>query len=184
MSVSGQTWFPSQTAPASLPAMLIAPLLMPAAMQVWVDSGATAIGTTAITGRVVSAELSVPLNGPPKWLAVGPTGGTNFSKRGRGKRHAELKVVFEVPDLDEYDQWVGETSLKVRVRFNGSAIETVGATTFYYYVEADVYGPFDGMDWGEHEGTNRTIELTILSEYNTVAGHDWALRIQNNRSTL
>jgi hypothetical protein len=132
----------------------------------------------------VSAELTTPSGVVRKYLPQGPGGNLQFARTGRAKRHMQGRIVFELPDTDQYDQWEAETLVKARVRFNGPAIETVGATTFYHYIEADVYGPFDGMDWGEHEGTNRTIELTILSEYNAVAGHDWALRVQNNRSTL
>jgi hypothetical protein len=183
LSVSGQGWFPTKTAPASTPAMLQAPFLMPSAMQVWIDT-TSAIGTTPITGRVVSAEAKIPLEGPRKWLAAGPGVDLNFGAVGRGKRHAEATLVFEVPDMVQYDQWDAGTSLKVRIRFNGPAIETVGAATFYHYVDVDIYGPFDGLTWGEHEGTNRTAELTILSEYNVAAAHDWAMRVQSDLATL
>jgi len=183
LGLGGQGQFPTKTAPGAVPAMLQSPLLMPSATELWIDD-ASAIGTTAITGRVVSAEAKIPLGGTRKWLAAGPANGLGFQSLGRAKRHAELKLVLEVPDLTQYDQWVAETVLKARVRFNGPAIETEGGQTFYYYTEVDVYGPFDGMDWGEHEGTNRTVELTTLSEYDEGAGHDWCVRVQNDRNAL
>jgi len=184
VGVSGQGRFPAKVAPAGVPAMLTSPLLMPAAMQVWID--AVTIGSTALTGRVVSAEITVPSGISRKWVASGPTGGLDFVQVGRGKRHAELKLVLELPDMTQYDQWVAQTVLKVRVRMNGAQINTSGValTPRYYYVDFDCYGPFESLDWGEFEGTNRTVELTILSEYDTTAQTDWSIRIQSNMATL
>jgi len=178
MSISGQGLFPSKVADPVVPAMLDAPLLMPTAMQVWIDTAT--IGSTALTGRVISAEVTVPSGVTRKWLAAGPTSDLSFSDIGRGKRHAELRLVLEVPDMTQYDQWVAATTLKVRVRFNGSLIEA----GFYYYVDFDIYGPFDALEWGENEGSNRTVELTILSEYDATAGYDFCFRVQNDREAL
>lgn len=185
LSLSGQGRFPAKVAKPVIPAIVAPPLLMPAAMQVWIDS-TNAIGTTEVLGRVLSAEVTLPLNGSRKWLAAGPTGGLDFQAMGRGKRHMELRLTVELPDLTQYEQWVAQASLKARLRLNGPAIETVGAVpvTYYHYVEVDCYGPFDGLEWGEFESTNRTAELTILSEYNEDAGYDWCVRVQNDSGSL
>lgn len=180
LALSGQGLFPSKTAPGLVPAMLQAPLLMPTAMQLWIDSGGDAIGTTPVTGRLLSAELTVPSGITRKWLAQGPGGSLGFEQIGRGKRHAELSLALEVPDLDQYDEWVDHTTLKTRVRWNGPLIEA----GFYFYVQADIYGPLEGLEWGENEGSNRTIELTVLSEYDDTAGYDWALYVQSDRDAL
>lgn len=184
LSISGQGLFPSKTGAGVAPAMLSAPMLMPGAMELWIDT--TTIGTTAVQGRVLSAEITMPSGITRKWTAEGPGGTLGFTRIGRGRRHAELALVLEVPDLTQYDQWVGETVLKTRLRLNGPAIETVGtpAVTYYHYAEMDIYGPLDGMEWGEHEGSNRTIELTILSEYDETAGHDYCVRVQTDRNAL
>ena len=184
LSISGQGQFPSKTAPAGVPAGLSYPMLLPMAMEVWIDTAV--IGATALAGRVISAEISIPSAVTRKWLASGPAGGLDFTTIGRGKRHAELKLVLELPDMTQYDQWAASDVLKVRVRFNGDSINSYGspAASTYYFTEFDIYGPFETLDWGEFEGTNRTIELTILSEYDTTALTDWALRVQNNLATL
>jgi hypothetical protein len=180
MSVSGQGHFPAKTAPISLPSFLEAPLLAPANMQLWIDSGVDAIGTTPITGRVISGEATIPSGVVYKWWATGTAGTQEFSSYGRKKRHAELKLVMEVPNLTQYNQWESGTSLKVRWRLSGTLIEAA----LYHYIQMDIYGPFDALDWGEYEGTNRTIALTILSEYNSTAGHDFQVIVQNDRATL
>ena len=51
----------------------------------WLDTS-SAIGTTAITGRLISAEHVIPVNYGYKYLAVGPTGSKTYTRTGRGKR--------------------------------------------------------------------------------------------------
>ena len=184
MSISGQGRFPSKTAPAGVPTGLAYPMLLPTSMQVWIDTAV--IGATALTGRVVSAEITIPSGVTRKWLASGPAGGLDFTTIGRGKRHAELKLVLELPDMTQYDQWVASDVLKTRVRLSGPSINSYGSppAATYYFVEFDIYGPFETLDWGEFEGTNRTVELTILSEYDDTALTDWEMRVQNNMATL
>lgn len=187
MSITGMGQFPSLDAPAGVPAMLSAPLLMPGAMELWIDTPPTAIGTTPITGRVVSAEATIPSGVVRKYLAEGPGGDLEFTRTGRQRRHAEMRLVFELADTTQYNQWAAHDSLRVRLRFNGPLIENVGAppgTDYYHYVEVDIYGPFDALSWGEMEATNRTIELNILSEYDADAGYDWAVRVQSDRDSF
>lgn len=184
MSFSGRGHFPAKTPPSSVPAQLNAPLIVPADMQLWIDSGVSAIGTTEITGaRFLSGEFSHTTGVSFKWGATGPTGGKNFIRTGRGKRHAELTLAFELPDMAQYDLFAdndGNTVHKLRWRLNGPEIEA----GFRHFVEVDMYAPFDSADWGEHEGTNRTIELTALSEYDLTEGWDFAIRVQNDRTAL
>ncbi len=181
-TLKGMGHFPALTAPASVPAIVQSPLLMPGAMQLWIDTAT--IGGTAISARLVSADVTIPSGLTRKNLAAGPTNDLQFSQVGRAKRHAEMKLVFEVPDLTQYSQWVAGTVLKARLRLNGPAIVAVTGTTWYYYIDVDIYGPFDALAWGENEGSNRTIELSILSELDATTGVDFAVRVLNNKTTL
>lgn len=179
MSAKGMAHFPSKTAPGSLPSMLNAPLLAPADMQLWIDS-VSAIGTTEITGRLISAEVMIPSGVTYKYIATGPTGSQEFGLIGRKKRHAEMNLVFELASATQYDLWAAHTSLKARLRFNGPIIEG----SLRHYINVDIYGPFDTADWGDLEGSNRTVALNILSEYDTSAGYDFAVVVQNDRTTI
>jgi hypothetical protein len=178
MAITGHTQFPSKAAPNSVPAQLAGPLMHPSGMQLWIDTAT--IGSTAVTGRVLGAEITLPSGVTYKWNAVGPTATLDYQAIGRGRRHAELKLTFELPDTTQYDQWAAATSLMTRLRINGPEIED----GFYHYVQMDIYGPFDSLAWGEHEGTNRTLEVTILSEYNAAAGYDYCMYVQTDRDTL
>jgi hypothetical protein len=179
MKIKGLGQFPSKTAPGAVPSIVVAPMLMPSALELWVDT-TSAIGTTPVTGRVISADPTLASGLSHKYLAAGPAGGLSFTAVGRGKRHLETKFKLELPDLDQYDQWEAHDSLKVRLRFNGPLIE--GA--LYHYLEYDMYGPFDTLAWGEFEGTNRTVELALLSEDNDAAGYDFCVRVQNDHDAL
>lgn len=181
-AIKGMGHFPAKDAPDSVPAMRNAPLLAPSDLQLWIDTS-SAIGSTEIIGRIVSAEVTIPSGVTRKWIVSGPTGGQNFGLCGRKRRHAEMKLVFELPDMTQYDLWAAHTSLKVRLRYNGPIIES----TLRHYIQVDLYAPFDPMDWGELEGSNRTIALNLLSEYDTnaaAAGYDFCVVVQNDLATL
>lgn len=162
------------------PAQLTAPLITGGDMAIWLDSGGDPIGTTSITGRVISAEHVLPVNWSTKYLAAGAGSTGSFSRLGRAKRSLTTRIVMELIDLDQFDLFDNDTSVKLRVRHNGTLIEG----SLYYYVEVDTYGPLVMTDWGELEGTNRTIAFEIVSEYDTTLGADWRIAVQNIRTTL
>lgn len=181
-SASGQGQFPSKVAAPTYPSQLTPPLIAPADMQLWLDTG-SAIGTTAITGRVLTAELTIESGVTYKWVATGPTGGLNYTLTGRQKTSPTCKLVFEAPDMAQYDLYAnsnGDTVVKARVRLNGPLIDAIN----YYYIEWDIYGPFDSFAWGEYEGSNRTIEIEITGEYQSAIASDLIVRVQNNVNTL
>jgi hypothetical protein len=162
------------------PAQLIGPMVTPLEAQLWIDS-ASAIGTTAITGRVISAEFdSGDLRGDPKYLFSGTAFNKTFARFGAVKNSATMKLRFELLDTTQYDLLMAETVLKVRVRFNGPLIET----TLYHYVEIDIIGIFDEPDWSEFAGSNRALDLTIQSQYDATLAYDWSIKVQNDRATL
>jgi hypothetical protein len=180
MSVTGYGKFPTSVAAPTYPSQIAPGLIIGQNMELWVDTS-SAIGTTAITGRVVSTEWTIPAGTTQKYLAGGTTADLSFSRHGRLKRHAEANIVFELADMAQYDLFAAGTVAKTRIRLNGmTAIET----TLFPYVELDIYGPYDFDSWGDLEGSNRTIALTILSEYDATAGYDFALKVQNARATL
>lgn len=182
VSFEGTSRFPTGVTPPAIPAIAVGPLLMPARMQVWIDV-ASAIGTTAITGRVVSARHSIPTGVTYKYPATGPTGGDTFDHTGRKKRHVETKIVMEVPDLTQFNNFKNSDIIKLRVRHNGPLIESV-TPDYYYYVEVDTYGPFDAFEWGELEDSNRTIEVTVMSQRNATLGASFRIAVQNTNTAL
>ncbi len=180
LEASGMAQTMATVANPTFPAMLQGPMITPLESQVWLDT-TSAIGTTAITGRMISAVFSVDaLRGDPKYLFVGPGGQKTYSRVGANATAATLALRFELLDIAQWNVLMAGTSVKARVRFNGPLINA----TYYHFVEVDIYGPMSDPGWGEFAGTNRTLDVTITSQYDATAGHDWAVRVQNNRATL
>ncbi len=173
-SMSGRTEMLVDLAAPTLPAVSMGPLLVPGNTQVWIDSGT--IGTTLITNRVVSVTHSIPVGWAYKFPA-GQTGIPTYTRLGRTKRRIETRIVFEVPDMTQWDMYEAETALKVRVRHNGPLIESV-TPDYYHYLEVDTYGPFRFGSWGEYEGTNRTMELIVRSVYDSGLGAGFSVKVQ------
>lgn len=187
MSISGHTQkLVALGSAPTLPALVIGSIVVPMDYQVWIDNitAAGTIGTTAITGRVVAAEHKLTRNRSYKFIPDGPAGSHSYSRAGYGKYHMETKVTIEFPDTVQYVQYEAGDVMAVRVRHNGAFIEVVAAVPTYQYCEVDTYGPFDEFAWGEYEGTNRTLELTIISEVNTTLGSGYRIAVQNTRATL
>lgn len=176
MSFAGRTRFPTAVSAPTYPAQAYGDLIVPGNMQVWIDTGT--IGTTAITGRVISAEHTIVSGISYKWVAQGTANNFAFDHHGRLKRHIETKLVMELTDQTQYNMIVAGTLVKVRVRHNGPLIESV-TPDYYNYVEVDTYGTMQDPNWGELEGSNRTVEMTVISEYLAGASTDWAIKVQN-----
>lgn len=183
MSVKGTGRSVTKLATPVVPAAVVGPLLIPGKMQLWIDTS-SAIGTTEITGRFVAATVTMMSAVSYKHLARGPVANPTFDHIGRDVRHMELGLKFEVADAVQYDLWKAHTTLKTRLRLNGPLIESV-TPDYYYYAQWDCYGPFKAdMDFGDLEGTNRTIELSIQSEYNATLGASWAAYVQNIKTAV
>lgn len=186
-SVKGFGKFPARVSAPTMPAQNAGDLLMPGAMQLWIDT-ASAIGTTEVTGRFISTDWTIPTGVTRKHYAGGPTGGLNFTKHGRIKRSAKAKIVVELNDVSigagkEYLTWEADTLVKMRIRLNGSLIESV-TPDYYSYINLDIYGPLDAFEWGDVEGSNRTMQFEVTSEYNVAAATDFILTAQNARTAL
>lgn len=166
----------------TLPAIAVGPLLVPGRMQLWIDTS-SAFGTTEITGRVISAGLSVPTGVVPKYVATGPTGTVTFDHVGRQRTHPELQLRFELADQTQYANYTAGDYLKVRVRWNGPLIESV-TPDYYYYVQADIYGKFSDFSWSDLEGTNRAMDVTIKGVYNSTLASDLKMYVQNTETAL
>ncbi len=178
---SGGEW---QLVNVTFPSQVTGPLMPAIWTQIWIDTS-SAIGTTEITGRVVSVETTIPSLVTPKYVAVGPTGGLSYTKVGRGKRSGSGTWVFELEDLTQFNQFRDNEMVKIRTRFNGALIETVGGVSFYNYVEVDLYGKVKVDDWGDLEGTNRTVSLVIeTSIKDATLGASFRLAVQNDNTGL
>jgi hypothetical protein len=183
-SLKGMGYFPTRVAAPTIPAAIPGDLLMPGAMQLWIDTS-SAIGATEVTGRFIKTTWALPSGVSYKNYANGPSGGLKFTKTGRKKRGAKATIDVELNDVSigagkEYLTWEADTTVKMRIRLNGGLIE--GA--LYSYVQLDIYGPLDAFEWGSVEDTNRVMRFTVESQYDSTLGASFSLSAQNQRTTL
>lgn len=176
--------FPVDGAAPTLPARIPSGYLMPGAMQLWLDPVASAYGTTEVTGRFISSDWDIPTGISQKRYAGGPGNSLNFTKHGRGKRHAEAKITVELNTdslAREYQTLykVGADA-RLRIRLNGNLIEA----GFYEYVQLDIMGKLGNFAWGVVEKTNRTMTFVVKSKLDPTPGLDYTLSVQNARTTL
>lgn len=187
--IKGMGYFPSRVSAPTYPAAIPGDLLAPGAMQLWIDSS-SAIGTTEVTGRFIKTDWKIATGVTWKHYANGPASavGLNPTKSGRKKRHAEATIVVELNDTSigvgkEYLLWEADTTVKMRIRINGALIESV-TPDYYSYIQLDIYGPLDALEWGDVEGSNRTMQFTVQSEYDSTAGASWVLAAQSTRTSV
>lgn len=179
MSASGRGQVLTQLTAPAIPSLTAGSLIVGGWMNLWMDTS-SAIGTTAITGRVVSAEHTLTNNISYKHLATGAGGTLAFTRHGRGKRHMETRIVFELADATQYDLFAAGTVTKTRVRHNGALIEG----SLYNYVQVDTYGPLTDLTWETVEDTNRAVGFTIYSQYDSTLGADFSVVVQNAIATV
>lgn len=183
LSVKGGGNFPTKVTPPAAPASIAGDTMPGLEMQLWVDT-ASAIGTTAITGRLLKAKHTITTGVTYKYIAGGPTTTFGFSAIGREPTVGlKTELEFEFSDFNQYDQWAAGTDLKVRVRHNGNLIESV-TPDYYNYAQFDSYGPYEELDWGDNQGTNRTVKLVMNSQYDTTLASDFSVAVQNARTSL
>lgn len=179
-SAKGMGQFPTKVTAPTIPASIAGDTLPGQMMQLWIDS-ASAIGTTAITGRLLKAKHTIKTGVTYKYVAAGPTASLSFTLTGRTAiESVTTELEFEMIDYTQYDLWAASTDLKVRVRHNGALIEG----SLYNYLEVDQYGPFDNLDWGSNEDSNRTVKLTIHTQYDSTLASDMSVKVQNARTSL
>jgi hypothetical protein len=162
---------PTATAGAMLPGQM---------MSLFIDTS-SAIGTTAVTGRLVSASHTLRTGVTFKYLGGGATSTLDFAATGRSRVIGiTTTIVMELPDMSQYDNWANHDTLKVRVIHNGPIIES----TLRHQVIVDTYGPFTALSWGTNADSNRTIELTIEGQVDATLASDCQIKVFNDSATL
>lgn len=181
---NGFARFPTKVAAPALPALSSGNLLASQNMQLWIDTSST-WGTTAVTDRLVTAEIAFNSGADPKRYADGPASALTFNDRTWNKVSPVLTIGLEVPDMVQYDLFAAGTPVKVRVRWNGDAIETVaGPITYYEYAQVDMYGYLEKLERGKNGASNITHIYTLTGLYNSTLGSDVVGYVQNTQTAL
>lgn len=170
---------PVKLAAPALPSQVVGDLMSGLKMQGYLDTS-SAIGTTLLSNKLISASHTLTTNTSYKYLAAGPTAGISFTQHGIGRPRLVTSLSLEFDDSTEMDL-VGQV-VKCRVRHNGPLV--TGSATNYQYCEVDTYGRLRFTGWSDLEGTNRVANFEIHSEVDTTLGADYRVAIQNDMSAL
>lgn len=184
MGISGHTQFPETLGSNPvLPAKSRPDTLVGARQQIYMDTGATAIGSTLLVGRTVNSAVVVPSGATYKRHAIGPEGTLTYDLTGRRKTHPTIRLVLDMVDPTQFALYKAGTRVKLRVRYNGPLIEDISGTKFYKFAQWDIYGRLSDFDFGQLE-TNRTFEATVHGESEASIGGNLRLVVRTTKTTL
>lgn len=145
--------------------------------KLYIDTGASAFGTTPVVGRLVNWSFELPdTYGDLKYLGDTP----DWTDVGLIESAPMLKIELEVPDLDQYTQYVDEDLLKVRLHIDGDVI----GGALKEYLEIDVYGTLDLDDFGDYATSNRTFQFTLEGINETGLGASYRVAVQNTTASI
>lgn len=120
----------------------------------------SALGTTNVSDRVLSFNVTQTLNLAIKRRASGVIGRT-----GRGAREVSGTLRFEYDRWDEYAKWIADKEISIRIEKIGPVINAAQST--YHKARIDIErAVFDA--WTEDsDNNNMTVSLTFLAELET-----------------
>lgn len=167
----------TKVADPTAPAVPVPLSIMPAQLQVWLEtSSAASYGTTDVTSRILSVEHVIPSGVTFKF---GP-GSTTVKRTGITKVQPTTTIEMEFEGVAEYDTM--RAANNVRCRCKHLTANVVGATE-YGFIQVDMMGPLTDVDWAEYEDSNRTIKFTIPGIYDTSISSDVRVTLQNGTNS-
>lgn len=142
--------------------------------KVYIDS--TTIGTTQITGTILSAKVKVT-NGYTSRFTLDATQQANRIARSK-ERMVSADIVYEYNASTEYTAWASNTPRKIRIK---SAPAAIGGVS--YVAQIDLYGI-----WNAHtlaaDGDVIVEQLTLSGQYDAGATTDINVSVTNSISAL
>ncbi len=124
------------------------------------NPSASTLGTTEVSDRVLSFNISQVLNLANKRRASGIIGRT-----GRGAREVSGTIRFEYDRWDEYKKWIENEELSIRIEKTGPVIDSGAGTNQLAQLNVE-RAVFDA--WTEDaDNNNMTVSLTFLAYQET-----------------
>lgn len=138
------------------------------------NSSASALGTTNVSERVASFNVTQTLNLATKRRAPGV-----IAKVGRGAREVTGTLQFEYDRWDEYAKWIGDQEISIRIEKPGPVIDASAGTTHNAQINIE-RAVFDA--WTEAtDNNNMMVNLTFRAYRESPI---WQPVIKTNLATL
>ncbi|NJL55125.1 hypothetical protein HC928_08010 [bacterium] len=151
------------------------PLFVGTFVEAWLDPSANEIGTTSIGSRLANVEHSITTGVTTKFLPQGLESNRGYTRTGRTKREFTTSFSLEHTSNSEINYYSNNTTVRLRVRYNSANLIKTG---FPYYVQFDVVGKLHTFEWGELEGSNRTVDFEIIPMFTPGTEYSWAVEVQ------
>lgn len=143
--------------------------------KVYVDTSGGTVGTTQLTGVVVSGNIRLRTGMTPRHTLDGQNSPYRIARSGR--RSTEAKLVIEFAAATEYTAWAAGTERLVRIQATGPSL---GTGT--YQATINLYGPWEALEIGD-DGNVKTLELTLAGRYNSGAAAEVTATLVNSIAT-
>ena len=154
--------------------------------SLYIDAAGGTIGTTAVTGKLISCSLTVNNNLHYKSFAEDVTY-VAANKVGRQAQTLDAQFTFEFDDDTEFANYRTTTTpiqRKVRIKRVGTEIHSGAPTaTKDKYMEIDLYGYWNSWSRGDREG-NLTATFGFAGFYDITATKTFSIAVNNALSTL
>lgn len=138
------------------------------------DANSSTIGTTNVSDRVLSFNVTQTLNLANKRRASGVIG-----RVGRGAREVSGTLQFEYDRWDEYAKWIGDQEISIRIQKKGPVIDSGAGTNQLAQINIE-RAVFDAWTEATDEN-NMTVNLTFVALQESPT---WELVVKTDLVTL
>jgi hypothetical protein len=168
------SWIGRDVVDTSFTGALTVPALLPVnhitfgGSSFYIDATSGTIGTTAVTGTLLSFELDVTTGLKAKWTNLGKD--FDFVYFDRDSFSATLKLVYEhnAGADAQRDLYEAGTARQIRLLFNGATFGTPGTAYSTETFIIDAAGVYTAMPQGDIDG-NATVEAEMQIGYDVTA---------------
>lgn len=138
------------------------------------NASASTLGTTNVSDRVLSFNVTQTLNLANKRRASGMIG-----RVGRGAREVSGTLQFEFDRWDEYAKWIGDQEISIRIEKDGPTIDATAGSKQMAQINIE-RAVFDA--WTEAtDQNNMTVNLTFVALQEAPT---WQLVVKTDIATL
>lgn len=122
------------------------------------DPDTSTLGTTNVSDRIVSWNVTQTLTLTPKYRASG-----QLARYGRGARWITGTLRFEADRWDEYREWEDDTLLSIRIEKEGSVIDPDAGPATNKLARIDVEKAIWDVPTDDVDQNNLTLSLTFVA---------------------
>jgi len=181
-SVTVEDWFSGGPTGLTVPAV---EEILASKTKIYLDAVGGSFGGTLKSNTLLNFETDLKTGFAPRFNA---DGNLYFSRHTftREGFDGSLKLTFEHDGTAEVERtnWRAETSRKIRLLIQGSALGTAGTTYTYKSLIMDLVGKWEKFDKLSEDKGNDTVSGTFKVAYNSTAAATGVITVVNELTSL